>query len=382
MQNEINELSMLTTNCYQELHKLKEENHQKDLQIKAITEAIHVLSDSISEIINSINGLTNTVNEQSSYINQYAYREQNIDAWVSNLQQCIANLKYEILDPNLDTSTFFYPHILDASVAIDKIINEHKSIARFGDGEFAIMMKQERQKFQHLDDHLAQRLYEVLHSNNPQLLIGIANNYGSLDKYNANGKLGIRLYMTDEVRASHKLLIDSDRVYYDAYMSRPYALFQDNYTDAPQKRFSHLKQIWQDRKVIFVEGSLTRLGVGNDLFDNAHSIQRIIAPPTSSFDKYNAILEASLKYAEPDTLFLLAIGPSAGVLAYDLCKNGYQAVDIGHVDLEYEWFLQGKGSRCAVPTKYNNEFYGGDIVEPIHDEKYMSQILCSFAETM
>ena len=28
--------------------------------------------------------------------------------------------------------------------------------------------------------------------------------------------------------------------------------------------------------------------------------------------------------------FLLALGPTATVLAYDLCKMGYQAVDIGH----------------------------------------------------
>ena len=128
--------------------------------------------------------------------------------------------------------------------------------------------------------------------------------------------------------------------------------------------------------MIFVEGALTRLGVGNDLFDNAAQIRRIEAPPVNSFDKYDEILAAALKYAEEDTLFLIAMGPSAGVLAYDLYKAGYQAIDIGHVDLEYEWFLNGDGKRSAVKHKYNNEFPNGDCVEDIYDEEYLRQIIC------
>lgn len=79
----------------------------------------------------------------------------------------------------------------------------------------------------------------------------------------------------------------------------------------------------------------------NDLFDNAASICRIEAPATSSFDRYDEILNAALNYAEKDTLFLVALGPTAEVLVYDLFKNGYQAVDIGHCGSEYEWYLNG-----------------------------------------
>ena len=49
------------------------------------------------------------------------------------------------------------------------------------------------------------------------------------------------------------------------------------------------------------------------------------------------------------------MGPTATVLAYDLSRAGYQAIDIGHLDLEYEWFLRGEGVRVEVPGKYNNE---------------------------
>lgn len=369
MEEQLKELTTLLTQCWQEVYALKQQSHQQDQRIAAMQETFHVFSDSINEIIDNLNKMENTSGEQfEALVVKLFY-----------LERMAANMKYEIFDPSQSKENYFYPHIADSSIAIDKIVHEHKSIARFGDGEFAIMMNVERQKFQKNDPLLAARLKETLHSDLPDLLIAIADNYGNLDKYNDNGALGIRLYMTNECRKAHQALLDPTRTYYDAYMSRPYALYRDNDTDAPQKRFKHLQQIWQDRDVIFVEGALTRLGVGNDLFANAHSIKRIIAPPTSSFDKYDEILAASLQYATPDTLFLLAIGPSAGVLAYDLCANGYQAVDIGHVDLEYEWFLQGTGGRCPVPTKYNNEFAGGDNVEPIDDAEYSSQILCSFA---
>lgn len=120
---------------------------------------------------------------------------------------------------------------------------------------------------------------------------------------------------------------------------------------------------------------MSRLGVGNDLFDNAAKIGRIEAPATNSFDRYADILKAALKYAEKDILYLVALGPSASLLVYDLYKAGYQAVDIGHVDLEYEWFQNGSGGRSEVKTKYNNEYSGGSRVEDIHDAIYESQIL-------
>ncbi|MBQ7920630.1 MAG: DUF1792 domain-containing protein [Lachnospiraceae bacterium] len=369
MENQIKELTILLTKCWEEVASLKEQNQQHELQITAMKQTFQLFSNSINEIIHALNQLEATESEHY----QIALSRSEY------LNNAIANLKYEFFAPNFNTTDFFYPHIEDSFITIDKIIKERKSIARFGDGEFGIMMNVNRQKFQKYNAHLSVRLQEVIHCEHPNLLIGIANNYGDLQQYTEQAARGIRMYMTDEVRRAHQMFLDSTRTYYDAYMSRPYVLYKDNQTDAPQKRFEHLQQIWQDRDIIFIEGALSRLGVGNNLFDNARSIKRILAPATDSFDKYNDILEAALQYASYDTLFLLAVGPTATVLAHDLCLNGYQAVDIGHVDIEYEWFLQGNGNRCPVKTKYNNEFVGGDIVDSIDDPTYTAQILCSFA---
>ena len=93
--------------------------------------------------------------------------------------------------------------------------------------------------------------------------------------------------------------------------------------------FDELREIWNNRDIVFVEGEKSRLGVGNDLFDNVRSIKRILCPISDAFDRYNDILSAALNL-EKDALLLIALGPTATVLSYDLFKAGYQAIDIGH----------------------------------------------------
>ena len=74
-------------------------------------------------------------------------------------------------------------------------------------------------------------------------------------------------------------------------------------------------------------------------------------------------------------LFLLALGPSATAMAYDLTKFGYQAIDIGHIDLEYEWYLQGATTRTSVTNKANNEFVGDTLFDDtLLPESYFAEI--------
>lgn len=54
-------------------------------------------------------------------------------------------------------------------------------------------------------------------------------------------------------------------------------------------------------------------------------------------------------------MFIIALGPTATVLAYDLSEAGYQALDMGHFDIEYEWFKMGVTSKVPVTGKFSNE---------------------------
>jgi len=70
----------------------------------------------------------------------------------------------------------------------------------------------------------------------------------------------------------------------------------------------------------------------------------------------------------------MALGPTATVLAYDLCKAGYRALDIGHLDICYELFLRNEPYMVAVEGKYVNEASYRSPA-PCTDPTYLSQII-------
>ena len=125
--------------------------------------------------------------------------------------------------------------------------------------------------------------------------------------------------------------------------------------------------------LVLVEGAQTRFGVGNDLLDNAGSVVRILAPAVNAFSKYDEILSAIRQEAD-GRLILLALGPTATVLACELCRLGFWAIDIGHLDIEYEWYRMGAKEKVAVPGKYTNEAGGVDVAE-CDDAGYKNQII-------
>lgn len=333
---------------------------------RTVTDKVRVdeLERKVDELQTMLGNLTNAYKQQIAQLstNQYA------------MNLSVDNLKYEVLATH---EKLQLPTIRSGQETINKIITENKSMARFGDGEFAVIAGVNRQKFQRADERLAKRLIEVLHTKNEKILLGISDIYGDLSKYNMECRYNIRAYLTEEVRRQHYNLLDMDRIYYDTYVTRPYASYIDNKTDAPKHRFDALKQIWKGRDLVIVEGEKSRLGVGNDLFAGANSIVRILGPAEHAFDRYEDLLSEARKQ-DKDKLVLIALGPTATVLAYDLTIAGYQALDIGHVDIEYEWFLAGKGRKIEVKTKYNNEVAGGNQVEDVHDAEYESQIIARY----
>lgn len=124
-----------------------------------------------------------------------------------------------------------------------------------------------------------------------------------------------------------------------------------------------------------MKGEKSRLGIGSDLFDEVKTIRRIICPATDAFDLYDEILQTTLEKATSDTLVLLALGMTATVLAYDLSQHDIQALDIGHIDIEYEWFKMNATKKVPIKGKFTNEAVGGRDVEDSNDSLYLSQII-------
>ena len=136
-----------------------------------------------------------------------------------------------------------------------------------------------------------------------------------------------------------------------------------------------LKLIWDKKDILIIEGEKSRLGVGNDLFNNSKSIKRILCPAANAFNVYDKIIDEARKI-DKSILILLALGPTSTVLAYDLYKLGYQVIDIGHIDIEYEWFLRNATEKIQIDNKYVNEACGNKYnFGDVNDTKYYKEII-------
>ena len=263
--------------------------------------------------------------------------------------------------------------IATPEATLDKIIKDKCSISRLGDGEFDLIWGIGI-RYQKVNEKLRKKLLQILRSNEEKLLVGIGNalDFNYLEKYTDSASNFWRGWTRDNKFRILKLL-SKRKQYYSAQISRFYMDYNDK--SNAEAYLKKLKALWDKKDVLIVEGEFSRLGVGNDLFDNMNSVQRIICPAENAFDIYEEILKEILKYGK-DKLILLALGPTATVLAYDLYKAGYWAVDIGHVDIEYEWFLRKATEKIKIETKYVNEAKDGEKdIQNVYDKKYESEIV-------
>lgn len=263
--------------------------------------------------------------------------------------------------------------IANSNNTIDAIINNHSSIVRFGDGEFFII-EGGFNNFQESNKKLQRRLVEVLTQPIDNVLIGLP--YAWIDSSHLSH--GAKVFFVRYVINHYKILsknIDFKRNYYDSLFTRFYIDYQDK--SGCQQQIEKIKRIWCGRNVFLIEGKLTRMGVGNDLFDNVKSLKRILGPSKNAFDKYNDIFKMVTQLAPLDSLLLIAMGMTATVLAYDLAILGYQVIDIGHIDVEYEWMKRRAKKKIALENRFVNEANNFSQVIDCKDHTYIKQIIAT-----
>ncbi len=271
------------------------------------------------------------------------------------------------------------PHvkIMNAQETMDYIERTNCSIARFGDGEFDFIFHTKDEGYQKNSEELVEKLKGVLASEDKNLLVCIP--YALNDIKGRSRKSMEFWYYWTEKNQHRKKLNDLIREYHgnnyvfgDTQISRPYIAWKDSKN--ADSIFPRLMGLWKDKDVLIVEGLKTRMGVGNDLFAGARSIKRILGPAQNAFGHYDEILQ-TIKDLHHGELVILALGPTATILASDLCKDGIRALDIGHLDIEYEWYRNKSTEHVAVAGKYTNEAASGDQVDVCEDDDYLSQII-------
>ncbi|HAT4090153.1 TPA: DUF1792 domain-containing protein [Clostridium perfringens] len=256
---------------------------------------------------------------------------------------------------------------------VDMIINEHKSLSRYGDGEFIWMTGEKLNSYQDYSEEFSEDLRQAFQSKNPNLLIGIPYSIFDSSKCNIYAKMHWKIIKSDFYSRLTKF-IDFNKIYCNASITRPYIDYCDR--EFSRQNFLNLKRMWEQKEIVFVEGEKTKLGVGNDLFNNARSIKRIICPATNAYEKLDEIKNAIIKNVDKSQMILTALGPTASILAAQMCDLGYQIIDIGHIDIEYSWYLNYSILRDEVPGKYVNES-GKKECSNIYDndQSYLDSIL-------
>ena len=241
----------------------------------------------------------------------------------------IAKLEFIKNKAHLEIIKQEYPKVLSTTETLKKIVEEKKSIARFGDGELKLVageglgIKGHPGEYQVFDETLSQRLKEILKTPQKNCLVGIdrfKDPYND-EKYYQNGLSYWEIFW---LKYWDKLKDMYNKSYeYSCTATTRVSVFKEN-------DLSEIKKIWQGRKILFVVGENSHFVEEERLFDNIEESAFFVTKGKSAFSEYENIINKIKEY-DKDWLIFLSLGPTATVLAYDLAQEGYQALDMGHL---------------------------------------------------
>ena len=236
-----------------------------------------------------------------------------------------------------------FPKLISYGEMLSKIING-ASLARFGDAEFdtAFLNLNPDDPYQKFDDELSEKLKEVIsYPSDEKLMVCIPplNPKNNNPKFRGHLKFwpwywlqrweNLNKYFTNEVYGNS--LFSRDAVFHELPLQQ-------------------LKEIWNQRKVVFVYSKQGRFVYDERLFSNIREKREVFIPATHAFSEYSRILEECSTFSK-EYLFFLSGGPTATVLAFDLMKMGYQALDMGHFPNCYQQYLGEAAAPETQPMK-------------------------------
>lgn len=224
-------------------------------------------------------------------------------------------------------------HTIDET--IDTLLSTEKSMVRFGDGEI-VMIKGVDLMLQKASPEIGEGLADILAYPYDDLMVTIPGIFDTLSDHHKAS----RQFWKDHAlccRRAYEKYCNPDRIYYNTFVSRCYYFGSDR--SKCDRWFAKIRKIWENRDVVIVEGTRTHNGIGNDLLESAASVERIICPPKDAYAALPEILAVCMQYGK-DRLFLLSVGVAAKFLALELFRAGYRVLDIGNMDLEYEWYVR------------------------------------------
>lgn len=329
------------------------------------------LHNSTSEIVKEISLLHKPMlafyTSQNGNHGQHLYSSEHSERLLQALQSLI---KGETLgEPEKPIK------VIGIDQTLDYVIKNKSSLVRFGDGEVNLMWGWPI-PYQNHDIELANQLKHIVGlESDEKLVVCLPDAFEDRFVFTWWATPFWKEHMNVYMDFYKELCKGS--WYGSTFISRPYIDYEDK--SKAKGQFEKLKSIWENRDILIVEGITSRSGVGNDLFDKAKSVKRIICPSHNAYSIVDNIQEEIIKHAE-GRLILCMLGPTAKVLSYNLCQMGYQVLDVGHIDSEYEWMKMGAKTKVKFSHKHTAEHNFDQNIEFIEDETYNNQIVARILE--
>jgi len=208
-----------------------------------------------------------------------------------------------------------YPAVLGELETL-RLVASGRSIARYGDGEFKMAAFQSDIKSQRCWPDLQRRLQEILIESG-ECLVGIPNIHDVLASPVALDQK--KTFWAKHLRFHSHL--KPGREYVSSLITRPDSAPWIN-TDA---YWSLLQSLWVGQDVTVVGGSGKSLKP-EDLV-GAGTVTHVLCRPQHAWQDYPEIL----KRIGTPARALICLGPTATVLAVELCRRGVHAIDLGHI---------------------------------------------------
>ena len=345
--------------------KLEELKEKMDvyLDINLLTST----ADIVAEMTHLSKPILAFYKSQNGNNGQRLYSSEHPERMLADLQKLINK---DMLGKQLDPI-----QVKGIDETLDYIIENKSSLVRFGDGEIN-MLAGHSIPYQDYDEELVSTMRDIIgQESRKESVVCLPDAFIDRFRFTYWAIPFWKDHMDHYMDFYRELC--SDSWYGSTFVSRPYIDFEDK--SQAKSQFEKLKSIWKNRDLLIVEGATSRSGVGNDLFDEANSIKRIICPSHSAFSRVHEIEHEIEKYAA-GRLILCMLGPTAKVLAYHLSRKGHQVLDIGHIDSEYEWMKMGAKTKVKFSHKHTAEYNFDQDIEFIEDETYNSQIVARILE--
>lgn len=280
-------------------------------------------------------------------------------------KEWLARFVYELHCRNLLPNRL---KVLSVDETLDVLLNTNKSMVRFGDSDL-VMISGRNTIFQTAAPEITEGLRRIIGYQYEDLIVTIPDIFDDLDIYLPASKAFWQDHLLFFRKAYYKYC-NTNKVYYNTTVSRGYVTLADKSRSGVW--FEKFRHVFSGKDLVMVEGCTAHNGVGNDLFAEAASVRRIVCPSSNAYRVRDRILEECLKF-DRDKLFLFALGVTAKALVEEMFLKGYRVIDIGNLDMEYEWFLRKAVKKEPIPK---HSIVGEEANRKAGYEEYLSQIVC------